>query len=60
MAITFLQIKHEFVKRILINQRSIEKVVLANTRADGDQLLIQLGGGGVAWTADGYNVRRYP
>ncbi|KIJ26663.1 hypothetical protein M422DRAFT_55403 [Sphaerobolus stellatus SS14] len=54
-----LEIKDEWVKRILINQRSIEKVVLAKTRKEGDQILQQLRGNGFAWTADGNIVRRY-
>jgi structural maintenance of chromosomes protein 6 len=56
----YLQIKDEFIKRIIINQRAIEKVMLSDTRAAGDQLLLRLGGGGLAWTGDGYMVRRYP
>ncbi|KAF8574882.1 P-loop containing nucleoside triphosphate hydrolase protein [Ramaria rubella] len=55
-----LNIKDEFVKRILINQRSIEKVLLAETRHAGDQLLLRLGGGGLAWGCDAYIARRYP
>jgi structural maintenance of chromosomes protein 6 len=54
------KVKDEFVKRILINQRSVEKVVLADTRSDGDRLLLRLGGGGLAWTAECYVARRYP
>ncbi|KAF8527504.1 P-loop containing nucleoside triphosphate hydrolase protein [Hysterangium stoloniferum] len=58
-ALRVLDIKHEFVKRILINQRNIEKIVLADSRSDGDQLLMRLGGNGVAWSLDGYIPRRY-
>lgn len=37
----------------------IERIVLSETRREGDSLLRQLGGG-VAWTSDGFLVRVFP
>ncbi|GJJ13315.1 hypothetical protein Clacol_007567 [Clathrus columnatus] len=55
-----LEIKDEFVKRILINRRRIERVVLASTRIEGDDILFKLGGGGTAWCLDYRIALRYP
>ncbi|KAF8727723.1 hypothetical protein AX14_007074 [Amanita brunnescens Koide BX004] len=54
-----LDISDPFVIRILINLSSIERIVLSETRRDGDNSLRRLGGG-TAWTSDGFLVRVYP
>ncbi|KAJ3552318.1 hypothetical protein NM688_g4209 [Phlebia brevispora] len=55
-----LDISNPYVLRVLINSNNIERTLLASTRADGDNMLVRLGGGGVAWTADFFSVRRFP
>ncbi|KAJ3786193.1 hypothetical protein GGU10DRAFT_290713 [Lentinula aff. detonsa] len=54
-----IEIDDEDVKRILINQARIEALVLAHTRKDAEQILRRVGGG-VAWTQDRFNVKRFP
>ncbi len=54
------QVSDEYVLRLLINSSSIERILIAKTRADADSMLMQLGNGGVAWTADSYLVTRFP
>ncbi|KAJ4001639.1 P-loop containing nucleoside triphosphate hydrolase protein [Lentinula boryana] len=54
-----IEIDDEDVKRILINQARIEALVLAHTRKDAEQILRRVGGG-VAWTQDHFNVKRFP
>jgi hypothetical protein len=44
----------------MVNQAHIEGVFLASRRADGDDILLSTGRGGVAWCADGYLVKRFP
>ncbi|KAG6333299.1 hypothetical protein ID866_5786 [Astraeus odoratus] len=53
-----LEISDPYVLRILINQSSIERTVLASNRKAGDDILIGLRSG-VAWTADFMRVTRY-
>ena len=48
-----------FVLRILINLAQIERIVLAESRQEGDLTLRSLRGG-QAWTRDGFIVRVYP
>ncbi|PSR71970.1 hypothetical protein PHLCEN_2v12180 [Hermanssonia centrifuga] len=55
-----LEVSDEYVLRLLINSSSIERILIAKTRADADSMLMQLGNGGVAWTADSYLVTRFP
>jgi structural maintenance of chromosomes protein 6 len=45
--------------RILINSFSIESILVAESRAEADRQLQQLGRG-VAWTIDAYTVQRFP
>ncbi|KAF8625965.1 hypothetical protein AX17_006690 [Amanita inopinata Kibby_2008] len=54
-----LEISDPYVLRILINMASIERILLAETRRDGDYSLRNLGGG-VAWSNDGFLVRVFP
>ncbi|TFK52189.1 P-loop containing nucleoside triphosphate hydrolase protein [Heliocybe sulcata] len=54
-----LEIDDEYVLRLLVNQQSIERTVLAENREIGNNVLKNLRGNGVAWTRDRYNVRRY-
>ena len=53
------QITNEFVKRILINQNRIERVLLAPTRKDGQAALDALGTPGMAWTSDRHRIQTY-
>ncbi|KAK0244359.1 P-loop containing nucleoside triphosphate hydrolase protein [Armillaria nabsnona] len=55
-----LDISDPYVLRIMINQRGIERMFLAKTRREGEQILREVHGGGQAWTADGYLLKRYP
>ncbi|KAK0487309.1 P-loop containing nucleoside triphosphate hydrolase protein [Armillaria novae-zelandiae] len=55
-----LDISDPYVLRIMINQRGIERMFLAKTRREGEQILREVNGGGQAWTADGYLLKRYP
>ncbi|KAF7795375.1 hypothetical protein EIP86_006532 [Pleurotus ostreatoroseus] len=55
-----LDVSDPYVLRVLINSNSIERTLLASSRREGDQALVSLGGGGVAWTADFFSVRRFP
>ncbi|KAK0503863.1 P-loop containing nucleoside triphosphate hydrolase protein [Armillaria luteobubalina] len=55
-----LDISDPYVLRIMINQRGIERMFLAKTRREGEQILRKVRGGGQAWTADGYLLKRYP
>ncbi|KAF9038264.1 P-loop containing nucleoside triphosphate hydrolase protein [Hymenopellis radicata] len=55
-----LSISDPYVCRVLINQVGIERVFLARTRKEGQDRLRQYNRSGVAWTADGFLVRRYP
>jgi structural maintenance of chromosomes protein 6 len=48
-----------FVLRILINLAQIERIVLAESRKEGDFTLRQLRGG-QAWSKDGFVVRVFP
>ncbi|KAI0317517.1 P-loop containing nucleoside triphosphate hydrolase protein [Amylostereum chailletii] len=50
-----LEISDEYVLRMLINQARIERNLLARTRAEGDELLREIGGG-TCLTADLYRV----
>lgn len=43
------QFSNEWVTRLFINQRSIESIVLARTRAEGDDVCGRLGGNCHAW-----------
>ncbi|KIY70905.1 P-loop containing nucleoside triphosphate hydrolase protein [Cylindrobasidium torrendii FP15055 ss-10] len=54
-----LDISDEYVKRILINQLGIERVVLAESRSQGEEVLRNLGKAGNAWTRDGFGLRRF-
>jgi structural maintenance of chromosomes protein 6 len=42
----------------MINQARIEKILLAQTRREGDDILRELHGGGTCLTADFYRVSR--
>ncbi|KAI0081596.1 P-loop containing nucleoside triphosphate hydrolase protein [Panus rudis PR-1116 ss-1] len=53
-----LEISDPFVLRILINQASIERFILAKSRAEADAQLERIGQG-VAWTADLFRVERF-
>ncbi|KAF8628635.1 hypothetical protein AX15_003769 [Amanita polypyramis BW_CC] len=56
-----LEVSDPYVLRILINLAGIERIVLSETRRDGDNLLRnQELNGGSAWTGDGFLVRVYP
>ncbi|GLB38155.1 putative P-loop containing nucleoside triphosphate hydrolase protein [Lyophyllum shimeji] len=55
-----LEISDPFVLRVLINVARIERQLLARTRAEGEQMLRGLRGGGSTWTADLFAVRVYP
>ncbi|KAK0221980.1 P-loop containing nucleoside triphosphate hydrolase protein [Armillaria fumosa] len=55
-----LDISDPYILRIMINQRGIERMFLAKTRREGEQILREVHGGGQAWTADGYLLKRYP
>ncbi|GBE84843.1 Structural maintenance of chromosomes protein [Sparassis crispa] len=55
-----LEISDEYVLRILINRAHIESTFLAPTRLDADGVLLQYGRSGTAWSADLYNVSRFP
>jgi hypothetical protein len=55
----FRQISQPYVERILINQAHIEKIFLAPTRRDGEQVLASARGG-TAWTRDWFRVIQYP
>ncbi len=39
---------------------TICSMFLAKTRREGEQILREVHGGGQAWTADGYLLKRYP
>ncbi|KAJ4482308.1 P-loop containing nucleoside triphosphate hydrolase protein [Lentinula aciculospora] len=54
-----MQIEDEDVKRILINQARIETLILAPTRKEAENVLRRVGGG-VAWSQDRFNVKRFP
>ncbi|KAF8827799.1 hypothetical protein HHX47_DHR4000302 [Lentinula edodes] len=54
-----VEIEDEDVKRILINQARIETLILAPTRKEAEHVLRRVGGG-VAWTQDRFNVKRFP
>ncbi|PFH51262.1 hypothetical protein AMATHDRAFT_59575 [Amanita thiersii Skay4041] len=54
-----LEISDPHVLRILINVAHIERILLADTRKEGDFKLRELRGG-TAWTNDGFLVRVYP
>ncbi|KAK7037566.1 Structural maintenance of chromosomes protein 6 [Paramarasmius palmivorus] len=54
-----LEISDPWVERILINQRQIERTLLGQTRRDGEDILARIHSGH-AWTADGFDLRRYP
>ncbi|KIK94054.1 hypothetical protein PAXRUDRAFT_478960 [Paxillus rubicundulus Ve08.2h10] len=53
------QVSDPYVLRVLINSANIERTVLASDRKVGDDILKNLGGGGVAWSADHMRVTRY-
>ncbi|KAK1222346.1 Structural maintenance of chromosomes protein 6 [Marasmius sp. AFHP31] len=53
-----LEFSDEYVKRIFINQRAIERIMLGETRREGENVL-QQNGSGQAWTADGFEIRRF-
>ncbi|KAL0575298.1 Structural maintenance of chromosomes protein 6 [Marasmius crinis-equi] len=53
-----LEFSDEHAKRIFINQRSIERMMLGTTRREGEDILRQVGSGR-AWTADGFEIRRF-
>ncbi|KAJ3814073.1 P-loop containing nucleoside triphosphate hydrolase protein [Lentinula aff. lateritia] len=53
-----VEIEDEDVKRILINQARIETLILAPTRKEAEHVLRRVGGG-VAWTQDRFNVKRF-
>ncbi|KAF9018540.1 P-loop containing nucleoside triphosphate hydrolase protein [Hymenopellis radicata] len=55
-----LEISDPFVLRILINQSRIEKMFLAKTRREGEEMMRSYGRAGTAWTADGFLLRRFP
>ncbi|KAF9257497.1 P-loop containing nucleoside triphosphate hydrolase protein [Marasmius fiardii PR-910] len=54
-----LDFSDEYVKRIFINQRSIERMLLGGDRREGEEIL-RRARGGHAWTADGFDLRRFP
>ena len=53
------QITDEYVKRILINQLRVERVLLASTRREGQAALDSLGQPGIAWTSDRHRIQNY-
>ncbi|KAG6853816.1 hypothetical protein C0991_001062 [Blastosporella zonata] len=56
-----LEISDPYVMRVLINMAKIERIVLAHTRVEGEQMLRGLRGGGVAWTSERFlSVRVFP
>ncbi|KAF8073492.1 hypothetical protein FPV67DRAFT_1576115 [Lyophyllum atratum] len=55
-----LEVSDPFALRILINVARIERQGLALTRREGEVALRGLGGGGTAWTADGFSVKVFP
>ncbi|KAL6303900.1 hypothetical protein BKA93DRAFT_826310 [Sparassis latifolia] len=55
-----LEISDEYILRILINRAHIESMFLAPTCSDADGVLLQYGRTGTAWSADLYNVSRFP
>lgn len=57
---TVLQVSNDYVLRQLVNNAHIESVLLAQTRADADQMLMSLGTGGQAMSGDFYRVVRFP
>ncbi|KAI0051110.1 P-loop containing nucleoside triphosphate hydrolase protein [Auriscalpium vulgare] len=54
-----IECSDEYVLRVLINQAKIERTLLANTRADADQQLSEVRGGGSGLSADLYRVTRF-
>ncbi|TCD69031.1 Structural maintenance of chromosomes protein 6 [Steccherinum ochraceum] len=59
-----LEVSDEFVLRILINQNKIESTMLAPSRREADDMLLDFmrgggRGGGLVWTNDLYRVQRY-
>lgn len=54
-----VEISHEYVKRVLVNQARIERTMLFRERAEADAVLQAQPGGGVAVTQDGFVVTRY-
>lgn len=54
------KISDPWVLRILINQAHIERTYLAETRAEADNILKNVRGGGLAWTADNMRVMIFP
>ena len=58
-----LVVSDPYVLRVLINQANIERIVLAQTRDEADNILKKLRqnghGGNVAW-ANGFVVRVFP
>ena len=57
--LTLDQVSDPYVLRVLINANNIERILLAPSRAQADDILERLPHGGTAWTADLYNVVRY-
>ncbi|KAI3616349.1 structural maintenance of chromosomes protein 6 [Moniliophthora roreri] len=53
-----LEISDPYVERILINQRGIERMFLGATRKEGEVILARTRAGH-AWTADGFDIRRF-
>ncbi|KAI0338901.1 P-loop containing nucleoside triphosphate hydrolase protein [Trametopsis cervina] len=58
-ALRAIEVSNEYVLRILINSFNIESILVAESRAEADRQLQQLGRG-MAWTADSYTVQRFP
>ncbi len=52
------QIDNEWVKRLLINQSKIERLLLADNRGHAEQLLSDYARFTI-WTADGLRVQRF-
>ena len=56
--LTTAKISDEYVKRILINNHRIERIFLAPTRLEG-QNIIDAEHSGLAWTQDLFRVQNY-
>ncbi|KAI0632483.1 hypothetical protein C8Q77DRAFT_927990 [Trametes polyzona] len=55
-----LEVSDQYVLRQLVNSLHIESMLLAKTRSEADQMLMSIGTGGVAMSADLYRVVRFP
>ncbi|TFY54390.1 hypothetical protein EVJ58_g8895 [Rhodofomes roseus] len=55
-----LDVSDPYVLRVIINSAGIESTYVARSRAELDDILLRTGRGGHGWSADLYNVRRFP